>query len=261
VAAEPSDADTGAQRFSPAALDYVRKHSIPMDVFDGSAVITLRDAESAARAVVSATTEPLSRAKALEVERLTRANVLNAAITVQFDGAAVRERAAGAPVPSVRLLAIVVRAVAVALQEFPALNAWFDGGVRTHSGIAVGIAIDLDDGLKVGVVHDADQLDRAATEARVSELISRYLNGELIVSDVTGGGVTVSDLSMEDVLCFQPLLNDGQALAVGVGGDRALPGEPITITATFDHRVTTGREVSQFLNRCRRAMTDREEIP
>ncbi|MFI9388350.1 2-oxo acid dehydrogenase subunit E2 [Kutzneria sp. NPDC052558] len=259
AAAEPSDA--GAQRFSPAALDYVQEHSIPLDAFDGTSVVTLRDAEAAAKALTSAAAEPLGRAKALEVERLTKANVLNASITVQFDGAAVRKRAAGAPVPSMRLLAIVVHAIASALREFPALNAWFDDGVRAHSTIEVGIAIDLDDGLKVGVVHNADKLDLAATEARVGELISRYLNGALTVSDVTGGGVTVSDLSMEDVLFFQPLLNDGQALAIGLGGDRVLPGEPITITATFDHRVTTGREVSQFLNRCRHTMTDHEEIP
>ncbi|MET8760747.1 2-oxo acid dehydrogenase subunit E2 [Lentzea sp. NPDC004782] len=246
--AEPAPEADG-QRVSPAALRYAQEHGVELSQFAGQPVVTLQDVQSAGSA------EPLSRAKELEVRRLAEANVLNAAISVQFEGAGVREFAAKATVPSVRLLATVVHSVASALAEFPNLNSWFDNGIRTHESIDVGIAIDLDDSLKVGVVHEADRLDLDATERRLGELVSRYLNDELTVSDVTGGGVTISDLSMEDVLSFQPLLNHGQALAIGLGGDRTLPGAPICVTATFDHRVTTGREVSQFLNRCRHLVT------
>ena len=83
--------------------------------------------------------------------------------------------------------------------------------------------------MKVGVVHEADRLEPAQIERRIGELVTGYLSG---------GAVTISDLSVEDVLMFQPLLNDRQGLAIGMGGDRNLPGRPLSLTATFDHRVT-----------------------
>ena len=87
------------------------------------------------------------------------------------------------------------------------------------------------------------------------ELVSRYVDGTLTPADVAESSLTISDLSMENVLFFQPLLNHRQALALGVGGDLELPGQPLTLTATFDHRVTSGREVSAFLATIRRLLT------
>jgi pyruvate/2-oxoglutarate dehydrogenase complex dihydrolipoamide acyltransferase (E2) component len=262
-AAEPAAGSTaGGQRFSPAALTYAREHGIPLERFAGMPVVTMHDVRAAAATAAGTPdgdVEPLSRNKALEVDRLAAANGLNAALSIQFDGTEVRRRAAGADVPSLRLLAIAVHGVAGALAAFPRLNGWYDegaGGIRRHETVAVGIAIDLDDELKVGVVHDADQLDLPAVEHRIGELVNRYLNDELTIADVSGGSTTVSDLSMEDILVFQPLLNHAQALAIGLGGDRSLPGTPISLTATFDHRVASGREVSRFLNLCRRIITE-----
>jgi 2-oxoglutarate dehydrogenase E2 component (dihydrolipoamide succinyltransferase) len=59
--------------------------------------------------------------------------------------------------------------------------------------------------------------------------------------------VTVSDLSGRDILQFQPRINQDQALAVGIGADTSLPGRPMTLTAVFDHRVSSGRAVADFL--------------
>lgn len=250
-AAASGAADGDGQRFSPAALSYLAEHDISRERFAGLPVVTLDDVRRAAAAA-----EPPSPAKRLEIERLTRANVLNASLSVQFDGTAARDWAASAEVPSIRLLAAIVFATARSLTEYPELNAWFDGGLRGHEDIGVGIAVDLDDGLKVGVVHGAARLDVAGIERRIGRIISGYLNDTLTLADVTGGTVTVSDLSVEDVLMFQPLLNDRQGLAVGVGGDRALPGRPLTLTATFDHRLTTGRTVSRFLAACRRSLDE-----
>lgn len=248
-----ADAD-GGQRISPAAREHMAEHGIAPERFAGMAVVTLRDVQAAA-AEPEPSAAPASRAKALEIERLSRANVLNAALSVQLDGTALRAWAATAPVPSLRVLAAVVHAVGRSLAAFPALNAWFDGAaVRTHDTVGVGVAIDLDDGLKVGVVHGADTAAPDGVEARIRALVSAYLDESLTVADVSGGTVTVSDLSSENVLTFAPLLNDRQALAIGVGGDATLLGAPFTLSATFDHRVTSGREVAQFLAACRREL-------
>ncbi|RDI23113.1 2-oxo acid dehydrogenase subunit E2 [Lentzea flaviverrucosa] len=251
--------DTSTDRFSRSALAFVREHGIDLLAFDGFDLVTLDDAERVHRSASAHAGRtdgivPLSRAKTVEVERLLAANVLNAALSVQFDGTALRASCADADLPSLRQLALFVRAVAVALCDFPDLNAFYDNGIRHYDSINVGVAIDLGDGLQVGVVHGADQADGDDVEARVADLMARYVDADLELSDVTGATVTVSDLSMDGVLSFQPLLNHRQALAIGVGGDPSLPGEPFTITATFDHRVTSGREVSQFLGACRREL-------
>ncbi|ONI91621.1 hypothetical protein ALI22I_08245 [Saccharothrix sp. ALI-22-I] len=253
------EGSTSTDRFSKSALRYVQEHGIDLSAFDGFDLVTLQDVERVHQSVSAdadrpAGVVPLSRAKTVEVERLLGANVLNAALSVQFDGTALRASCADADLPSLRQLALFVRAVAVALRDFPALNAFFDNGVRHYDSINVGVAIDLGDGLQVGVVHGADQMAADEVEERVGELMARYVDADLALADVTGATVTVSDLSVEGVLSFQPLLNHRQALAIGTGGDPSLPGQPFTITATFDHRVTSGREVSQFLTACRRAL-------
>jgi 2-oxoglutarate dehydrogenase E2 component (dihydrolipoamide succinyltransferase) len=256
-AVSPAAPDPEGQRFSAAALAYLAEHGIPRERFADKTMVTLDDvrAEVAGQQPGVPAGEPLSQAKSLEIERLSRANVLNASLSVQFDGTAARDWAGSAAMPSMRLLAAVVYAVSRSLVGHRGLSAWFDGGVRHHESIGVGIAIDLDDGLKVGVVHEADRLEPAQIERRIGELVTGYLSGTLKPADVSGGAVTISDLSVEDVLMFQPLLNDRQGLAIGMGGDRNLPGRPLSLTATFDHRVTTGREVSQFLADCRRCLT------
>jgi 2-oxoglutarate dehydrogenase E2 component (dihydrolipoamide succinyltransferase) len=260
-AAAMADPGSEEQRFSPAALAYLAEQGIPRERFADLAIVTLGDVRDAVADQqpgdgAAPASERLSRAKSLEIERLNRANVLNASLSVQFDGTAVREWASSADVPSVRLLAAAVHAIGRSLPGRQGLSAWFDDGVRHHETIGIGIAIDLDDGLKVGVVHEADWLDLAQIERRIAQLVSGYLNGTLTLADVSGGTMTISDLSVDDVLIFQPLLNDRQGLAIGLGGDRNLPGRPLSLTATFDHRVTTGREVSQFLADCRRRMAE-----
>lgn len=249
-------------RFSASAARYVEEHGIPRNAFAGYRLVSLVDAQEVhARRRADAPDDrgkspvPLSRSKALEIERLTGANVLNAALSMQFDGTKLRREAQTAALPATRLLARVVNAVARTLVSFPNLNSYFDGGIRRYPTIDVDVAIDLGDGLKVGGVRHADTLGVAAIEDRIVELATRYIAGALTLADVAGGGVTVSDLSMEGVLFFQPLLNQRQALALGLGGDESLPGAPLTLTATFDHRVSSGREVSQFLRTCREALT------
>lgn len=253
-----SPAVVAVDNFSRSALSYVQEHGIALSAFDGFDLVTLEDAQrvhqNGSRSAESADPVPPTRAKALEIERLSGANVLNAALSIQFDGTALRASCEQEDLPSLRLLTLFVVAVASALRKFPNLNAYFDGGTHLYDQINVGVAIDLGKGLQVGVVRAADRLSVDEVESQIMELVSRYVDAGLRLDDVTGATVTVSDLSVEDVLSFQPLLNHQQALAIGVGGDQYLPGRPFTIAATFDHRVSSGREVSQFLKACRGAL-------
>ena len=115
----------------------------------------------------------------------------------------------------------------------------------------------VDDGLVVGVVHDADRLSLAETVARRIELVDAAARGRLRPDDVTGGTFTVSNLGMYGVDSFDAIVNAPQAaiLAVGRIVDRIVPvdGQPavrptLQLSVSFDHRVVDGARGAEFLD-------------
>ena len=145
-----------------------------------------------------------------------------------------------------------------ALERHPRVNAtWRDGTVAENGGVNVGIAVAVEDGLVVPVVHGADRLAlRAIVERRV-ELVEAARAARLRPEDVGGGTFTISNLGMYGVDAFAAILNAPQAatLAVGRIADRIVPvdGRPevrpmCTLTLSFDHRVVDGARGAEFLD-------------
>ena len=153
---------------------------------------------------------------------------------------------------------LLVKVAAAALRRHPRVNAtWRDGGIAENDDVNVGIAVAVDDGLVVPVVHGADGLElRAVLERRV-ELVEAARAGKLRQDDVGGATFTISNLGMYGVDAFAAILNAPQAaiLAVGRIADRVVPvdGRPeirpmCTLTVSFDHRVVDGARGAQFLD-------------
>jgi pyruvate dehydrogenase E2 component (dihydrolipoamide acetyltransferase) len=152
---------------------------------------------------------------------------------------------------------LLVRLVAEALRRHPRVNSsWSDGAVVRSERINVGIAVAVDDGLVVPVVHDADRLSLADTVARRIELVDAARAGRLRPEDVTGGTFTVSNLGMYGVDSFDAIVNAPQAaiLAVGRVADRVIPvdGQPavrpvLQLSVSFDHRVVDGARGAKFV--------------
>jgi pyruvate dehydrogenase E2 component (dihydrolipoamide acetyltransferase) len=153
---------------------------------------------------------------------------------------------------------LLVRTVAHALRAHPSLGlSWSDSGLVANSSIGVGLAVALDDGLVVPVIHAADTLDLAGVCARREELVARAREGRLEPRDVQGGTFTISNLGMFGVDAFSAIINPPQAaiLAVGRIVDRVLPvaGVPVvqpalTLTLSCDHRVVDGARGGAFLH-------------
>ena len=121
---------------------------------------------------------------------------------------------------------LLVKLCAAALREHPRVNAsWRDGKVLASAGVHVGIAVALEDGLVVPVVHDADVLDLQELAARRKELVDAARSGRLRPEDVSGGTFTISNLGMYGVDAFAAIVNPPQAaiLAVGRIVDRVIP--------------------------------------
>ncbi len=153
---------------------------------------------------------------------------------------------------------LLVRVVAAALRRHPRLNAMWDAGkIRLNEDINIGLAVAVDEGLVVPVVHTADQLSVSEIAVCRQELVTRAQAGKLRPDDITGGTFTISNLGMYGVDAFNAIVNPPQAaiLAVGRIADRVVPlnGQPavqpmMVLSLSCDHRVVDGARGAQFLD-------------
>lgn len=152
---------------------------------------------------------------------------------------------------------LLVKLVAVALRRHPRLNAaWQNETIVLNPDIHIGLAVAVDDGLIVPVIHDADQLGLSQLAARRIELVAKAQAGKLSLNDLSGGTFTITNLGMYGVDAFNAIVNPPQAaiLAVGRIADRVVPlnGQPavqpmMVLSLSCDHRVADGARGAQFL--------------
>src|SRR5204863_9856213 len=89
---------------------------------------------------------------------------------------------------------IMVKAVVEGLKAVPILNAsWSDEGVVLHKDINVGVAVSVDDGLIVPVIHQADRLSIAGLAKAIDDLANRARAAKLGIPDVQGATFTVNN--------------------------------------------------------------------
>jgi pyruvate dehydrogenase E2 component (dihydrolipoamide acetyltransferase) len=169
-----------------------------------------------------------------------------------------RERASKQTTARITYTDLLVKLVAAALARHPAVNAsWKDGTIVRHAEINIGLAVAIDDGLIVPVIHRADTLSLADIATRREDLVARAQAGKLRPADIQGGVFTISNLGMYGVDAFNAIVNPPQAaiLAVGRIADRvvAVNGQPavqptMVLTLSCDHRALDGARAAQFLD-------------
>jgi pyruvate dehydrogenase E2 component (dihydrolipoamide acetyltransferase) len=166
---------------------------------------------------------------------------------------------------------LVVKAVALALRDFPALNSSYeDGRILRHSRVNVGIAVATDDALLVPTIFDADRkpLAEIATEARA--LVARAQARSLQLADLADGTFTISNLGMFGIRRFQAVINQPQVaiLAVGEVSQRPwvdahgglLARRLMDVALSVDHRVVYGAEAARFLQRLRELLEEPNQL-
>lgn len=152
---------------------------------------------------------------------------------------------------------LLVKLVAAALRAHPRLNAALvDGAITLNDEVNVGLAVAVEDGLIVPVLHGADRLGLRETATRRHDLVTRAQAGALRPEDVRGGTFTISNLGMYGVDSFNAIINPPQAaiLATGRIAERVIPvdGQPavramMDLTLSCDHRVVDGARGALFL--------------
>jgi pyruvate dehydrogenase E2 component (dihydrolipoamide acetyltransferase) len=152
---------------------------------------------------------------------------------------------------------ILTKACASALMRHRAVNAlWVEDAIELHPSANVGIAVAIEAGLVVPVIHQAERRTIAELATARADIVSRARASKLRQEDLDGGTFTISNLGMFGVEQFVAVLNPPQAaiLAVGAIEPKAVPTETgfearplMTMTLTCDHRALDGATAADFL--------------
>ncbi|MBS1719349.1 MAG: 2-oxo acid dehydrogenase subunit E2 [Armatimonadetes bacterium] len=153
----------------------------------------------------------------------------------------------------------VVRAVALALREMPVVNSSYQGDhLLQHGNVSVGIAVALEDGLTVPVVHHADRLSLRQISAAVRDLAGRARENKLSLDELSGSTFAVSNMGMLDVDNFGAIINQPNSGIVAIASvrkkvvamedDEVQIRQRMNITGSFDHRVVDGAVGAKFMN-------------
>ncbi len=167
------------------------------------------------------------------------------------------------PVPTLNDL--MIKAVAVALGDFPRLNAWCDDDeLKILDNVNIGFAVSTDQGVLLPTVREADTRSLTEIAEETRELIDLARRGRLRASLQMGAGFTISNLGPAGVDSFAPIISPPQVAILGVGSVKPQPmvldGEVVArkaaqLTLVLDHRAADGAVGAAFLRALDRALT------
>ncbi len=159
---------------------------------------------------------------------------------------------------------LIVKAAALALRDFPNLNASFGGETLIrHNNINVGTAVAVEGGLMTVVQKNTDSSTLSTIAADHKRMVAGAREGKVSIDDIEGATFTVSNLGGFDVDSFVAIINPPEAAILAVGTAVKTPvvrdGEitiatVMKVTLSADHRVTDGAEAAAYLQRFKAIM-------
>jgi pyruvate dehydrogenase E2 component (dihydrolipoamide acetyltransferase) len=208
--------------------------------------------------------ETFSRMRATIAKRMTESmrDIPHFYVTCEIDmSEAVRLRAAlkssDRVTADVTYTHLLIKAVAVALEGHPRLNAsYVEDGREYKADINIGLAVALEDGLIVPVLHHCNKLSLLEIAAQANALVERARAGKPTSEDLSGGTFTISNMGMLPIEHFTAIINppQGAILATGAIKERAVVrngqitiAHTMMVTLSCDHRILDGVTGGQFL--------------
>jgi pyruvate dehydrogenase E2 component (dihydrolipoamide acetyltransferase) len=163
----------------------------------------------------------------------------------------------------------ILKAVVDALKAFPVVNASIDGdSVVYHKDVNLAVAVALDWGLIVPVIHHADEKNVLGLARAVNDLADRARAKKLKVEEVQGGTFTVTNPGVFGSLFGTPIINQPQVAILGIGTIEKRPvvrDDAIAIRTmcyvalTFDHRLVDGADADRFMAQVKTALQEFDE--
>ncbi len=281
-------AETGKVRATPAARRLARQHGIDLSAISGSGPrgrIQGTDVQAALQAQpasakaaetphderqLTAPVQPGDMPKIVKLAGMRRTiatrlqhsfqTAPHIFLEVQIDASgieALRERLR-ARNERLSVTSILVKACAWALLRHPWLNATFDNDeVSLWPTVNIGVAVALDEGLVVPVIHHVERLSLHEIQAISDGLAERARNNMLHINDVMDGTFTISNLGMYGIDRFTAIINPPQVAILAVGRiarqfvpdeqDRPVLRPLMNLMLSADHRVVDGANAANFL--------------
>jgi pyruvate/2-oxoglutarate dehydrogenase complex dihydrolipoamide acyltransferase (E2) component len=137
-----------------------------------------------------------------------------------------------------------------------------------HRDVNLGIAVALEQGLIVPVIHGADQRSMAVLCRAIQDLAERARTKRLSPDDVQGGTFTITNPGIFGALFGLPIISQPQVAILGVGAvekravvvDDAIAVRPASVlTLGFDHRLIDGADAGRFLQALKERLQDFED--
>ena len=160
----------------------------------------------------------------------------------------------------------IIRAVAIGLQKFPIMTGQLAGNaIKLPCTINIGLAVSTPGGLVVPVVKDAHKKNVKQIAADAKALIEKAQNEKLLLTDLEGACITVSNLGVFGIDSFIPIVIPGQCSILGIGRitDSCVPDngsvsvrKSMNMTLSVDHKVANGAYAAQFLDFTRKLLED-----
>ena len=189
----------------------------------------------------------------LSLSRRTAADVTTVAEVDMTDVSALREH------EDITFTAFVAAATVMALAEFPILNSRLqDDKIIISKSVHLGVAIAIDEGLKVPVIRDAQTKSLKAISAELADLAKRGAAGQLTPAELTGSTFTITNSGVFGAVLSTPIINPPESAILGMGriakepvvlDDRIVIRKMMYLCLSYDHRVVDGAPAVKFLQR------------
>ncbi len=160
----------------------------------------------------------------------------------------------------------IIKAVATGLQKFPLMTGQLAGNsINLPASINIGLAVSTPEGLIVPVVKDVQKKTVQQIAADSAALIEKARNDKLLLTDLEGACITISNLGAFGIYSFIPIVVPGQCSIFGIGQitDSCVPGNDnvsirklMNMTLSVDHKIANGAYAAQFLDFTRKLLED-----
>jgi 2-oxoglutarate dehydrogenase E2 component (dihydrolipoamide succinyltransferase) len=167
-------------------------------------------------------------------------------------------------------MSFFAKACAVALAEWPSVNAYIDGDQLVYHDYAdISIAVSTPRGLTVPVIRNVESLGMAEIEKKVMELAGKARDSKLTAEELTGGTFTITNGGVFGSLMSTPIINIPQSAILGMHKIQERPvvlnGQIVIkpmmyVALSYDHRIIDGRESVSFLVRVKELLENPEQL-
>jgi 2-oxoisovalerate dehydrogenase E2 component (dihydrolipoyl transacylase) len=161
------------------------------------------------------------------------------------------------------VLPLMMRAVVLALRDFPQMNARFDdeaGVVTQHGAVHMGVATQTDAGLMVTVMRHAEARDLWDMAAEIARLANAAREGKATREELSGSTITVTSLGPLGGIVTTPVINHPEVAIIGpnkivdrpvIRNGAMVARKMMNLSSSFDHRVVDGMHAAEFIQKIR----------